>query len=101
MNKTNSQKNMPDFSGKCLSIKLVDDDTNHDLFDPHFEVQGERLFLIGTVPVGATRADWAADCIGAVAWDRVADYFVFDSLQAWEKGAKKSEDYYKKKKKKA
>jgi len=101
MNKVNSQKNMPDFSGKCLSITLVDDDSNYDLFDPHFEVQGERLFLIGTVPVGATFSDWAADCIGAVAWERVAEYYVFESLQAWKEGTKKSKEDNKKKKKKA
>ena len=82
----------PDFSGKCLSISLVDDTSNHDLIDPHFEIQAGRLFVVGTVPQGASDSDWVADCQGAVARYRVFEYFVFDSLEAYTSAVKKSED---------
>ena len=90
----------PDFSGKCISMSLIDDSTNHDLVDPHFEVQGGRLFIIGTVPKGATFSDWDAGCISGVAWDRVSGYSLFDSLKHFSSAIKKSESLNKKKRKK-
>ena len=76
---------VPDFSGKVLSISLIDDDNNHDLVEPRFEMQGGRLFLLGLTPVGATRGDWSAGALCAVAWERVTDYFVFGSLEEYTK----------------
>ncbi len=97
----NLDKNdLPDFSGKCISISLIDDSVSHDLCNPHFEYQGNRLFIVGTIPEGATESDWAANKIGAIAWDRVLQYFVFDNLKDYQKAIKKSEDYQKTKKKK-
>jgi len=85
--------NFPDFKGKCLSITIMDDDINHDLFDPHFEEQAGRVFIIGTVPRGATESDWIAGCQSAVAWDRVTDYHVFDSLEDYSKAIETSEEH--------
>lgn len=82
----------PDFSGKCISITIMDDDRNHDLFDPKFELQGGRLFIIGTTPKGATVSDWVEGVTGAVAWDRVTDYFLFDDLESYYAATKKSEE---------
>ena len=45
-------QNVPDFSGKCMTLTLKDDEESHDLNDPHFEMQGGRLFIIGTIPPG-------------------------------------------------
>ena len=78
----------PDLTGKCVSITSTADDTSHDLHDPHFEMQGGRLFIVGTIPAGSTSSDWVANCQGAVAWDTVSDYIVFDSLDAWKKAVK-------------
>jgi len=91
-------KNVPDFSGKCLSIELINDEINYDLNNPHFELQGGRLFIVGTVPPGATSSDWAVNSESSVAWDQVANYFVFDSLDHWVKATKISWDYEKKNK---
>lgn len=82
---------LPDYSGKCLSISLTKDDTSYDLFDPHFEMQGGRLFIAGTVPHDASRSNWTEGCFSAVAWDCVTDYVVFESLDAWKKALKKSQ----------
>ena len=82
---------LPDFAGKCVSISLEDvDDSSYDLYDPHFEMQGGRLFIVGTVPHDATRSNWSEGCLSAVAWDRVTDYVVLDSLIAWKNALKKS-----------
>jgi hypothetical protein len=91
---------LPDFLGKCVSISLRDDDVSHDLCDPRFEYQGNRLFIIGYVPKGATESDWAATKTSAIAWDRVQQYFVFDNLKDYQKAIKKSEDFQKTKKSK-
>jgi hypothetical protein len=66
--KKNKKDYFPDFSGKCLSISIRDDSTSHDVCDPHFEFQGERLFIIGTVPCGATASDWCENKTVAIAW---------------------------------
>ncbi len=81
---TNEMPQVPDFSGKVASLTICDDDTNHDLVDPSFELQGGRLFVIGSTPKGATESDWTVGVVCGVvcgvAWDRVTDYFLFDSL---------------------
>ncbi len=91
---------IPDYSGKCLSLSIKDDSTSHDVCDPRFEFQGGRLFIIGTVPSGATVSDWCKNKTVAIAWDRVTEYYVFEDFKDYEKAVKKSEDYHSKKKKK-
>lgn len=86
---------VPDFSGKCISITIMDDTNSHDLENPQFEYQGNRLFIVGNVPVGSTDSDWVANCQGAIAWDRVTDYYVFENLEAYTKAIKVSEEYAK------
>ncbi len=87
-----SRESLPDFSGKCLCLSL-EDDRSQDLISPHFELQGGRLFLIGEVPSGASRSNWAAGTYGAVAWEKVSNYVVFSNLVAYEKAVKLSDDY--------
>ena len=79
-------------------MSIMDDLPMRDLLNPHFEIQGGRLFIIGTVPLGSTKSDWCANHLGAVAWDRVTDYFLFDSLEDYTKAIRKSESGKKKKK---
>lgn len=83
----------PDFSGKCISITIKDDSVSHDLFDAHFENQGGRLFVVGTVPENATDSDWVAGHINSVAWDRITDYFTFPDMVSYQKAIKISEDH--------
>ena len=67
----------PDFSGKCLSLKITHSDHSHDLYDPSFEYQAGRLFLVGTIPPGSSASGWDENQTGAVAWDLVRNYIVF------------------------
>ena len=84
---------VPDFSGKCVSFALIDESTCNDINDPQFEYQGGRLFVVGTIPKGATTSDWAAGAQGAVAWDRVTDYIVFENEESYSKATKVSEEH--------
>ena len=90
------KNNFPDFTGKCISMTIIDDSTSHDLENPHFEYQGNRLFIVGNVPVGSTQSDWVANCQSAVAWNRVTDYFVLENFEAYTKAIKISEKFNKK-----
>lgn len=72
---------LPSFKGKTVSLVLVDEDQSQALHNPKFEVQGKRLFLIGTIPAEGSANDWVAGLQGAVAWDRVQEYIVFDSAE--------------------
>ena len=83
---------LPDLSGKCVSINIMDNTASHDLNNPRFEYQGGRLFIIGTVPKGATVSDWSADHESAIAWDRVTDYFVFKDFEDYSQAIKKSDE---------
>jgi hypothetical protein len=94
------KKKIPDFKGKCLSLSIMDDSCNHDLWSPYFDYQGGRLFILGTIPAGASEADWSAGCKGAVAWDQVTEYVVFDSVEAYTEAINKSKKNQKKKKRK-
>jgi len=88
-----NMESIPDYSGKCLSMSLIDDDASHDLFDPHFENQGGRLFIMGTLPKGSSDSGWNDNKIGGVAWDRVKEYVIFDSLEEYHAAVKISDDH--------
>ena len=81
----------PNFSGKCISMMLIDESHSHDLNNPHFEYQGGRLFIIGTIPEIATDSGWSANKTGGVAWDRVRDYVLFENIDSYTQAVKKSE----------
>ena len=89
------KESYPDFKGKVLSITIEDDTSNHDLINPYFENQAGRVFIIGRVPKGATESDWVKGCQCSIAWDRIIEYFIFDSLETYSKAIKISEDYHK------
>jgi hypothetical protein len=86
-----NKHDLPDFSGKCLSLKILESEHSHDLYDPHFEVQAGRLFLIGTIPQGSSASGWDANQTGAVAWEHVRNYVLFESLEAFERAIEISE----------
>lgn len=71
------------FSGKVLSVTCFDDISSCDLFSPCVEMQGKRLFVVGTVPSWTSSSNWAAGSQSAIAWDRVNDYIVFDTLEKY------------------
>lgn len=88
-----NKDSLPDFSGKCISMSVIDSECSHDLFDPHFEYQGGVLFIIGTIPVGATDSGWDANQIGSVAWSGVRNYILFNDLDSYIKAVAISDAY--------
>ncbi len=75
---------LPDFSGKVVVLYLSNDtdpqQSGSTMLDGKFQRQGEKLFLCGMIPEGVTDSDWAAGVQMAVAWDRVVEYLVFESM---------------------
>ena len=83
-----------DFSGKVISITITGQDVSHDLVDPRFDLQAGRMFIVGSTPKGATESGWAVGALCAVAWDRVTDYFLFESLEQYEKATRISAEFH-------
>ena len=88
----------PDFTGKTLSITIIEDEGNFDITDPYFEMQAGRLFLIGTVPPKSTNSGWTVNKKFAIAWERVERYVVFDSVSDFKKAVQISDDHEESKK---
>ena len=88
------KENIPDFSNKCISMSLIDSESSHDLFDPQFEYQCGKLFIVGKVPVGCSESGWDAGHIGAAEWAQVRSYVLFENLEAYTKAVKISDSYY-------
>jgi hypothetical protein len=76
-----SKRDLPDFTGKVVSVSIAGEDDGRCLERPNWQVQGGRLFLVGSVPRGGSTNDWCAGVHSAVAWDQVSDYLVFDSVE--------------------
>ena len=78
----------PNFAGKTVSFSTAD--STLAVEDPRFEMQGDRLFVVGTVPKDGSTSDWAVGVTCAVAWSAVEDYMVFDSVDDYTKRLAKS-----------
>jgi hypothetical protein len=74
------KKHLPQFSGKVLSVLCAGEDTGQLIYDPAFQEQGGRLFIVGTVPKEASRDNWMEGLPCAIAWNTVQDYVVFASM---------------------
>ena len=74
---------LPDFSGKVVILYLSNstDERGIVLQDPVFQIQGDRLFLLGRIAEGTSPNDWVAGVYSGVAWECVDQYLVFDSLE--------------------
>ena len=75
-----SGDDLPDFVGKFVLVAMARsaDDTQL-LQEAHFERQGGRLFLVGTIPPKVVPGFEGVRA--AVAWDTVSQYVVLDSLK--------------------
>lgn len=81
---------LPDFHGKCLLLNIKKQRYAIGLNDPHFEYQGGRLFIIGSIPEGATHSNWGVGEQRAVLWSRVTNYVIFEDHTAYSKALQKS-----------
>ena len=87
------ENNYPDFSEKCLSIRIKSQETSFDICYPEFKMQAGKLFLEGVVPHGNCESNWNTDKVSGVLWDEVRSYIIFDSREDIEKAIKISEDF--------
>lgn len=88
------ENDYPDFSDKCLSIRIADSEHSFDLCNPKFEWQAGKLFLVGVVPKGSSASNWDEGKINAVLWDQVRSYLVFDSAEEITKAFEISEKFH-------
>jgi hypothetical protein len=74
-----------DFSGKIILLYLADrpDEHNVVLQNAALEDQGGKVFIVGEFAESTSANDWAAGVQTAVAWDRVEQYLVFDSIEEY------------------
>jgi hypothetical protein len=75
---------LPDFSKKLVSVSFIGSDASRAVNCPHWEMQGGRLFLVGTVPSGGSNYEWCEGVVAAVAWENVTDYIVFNSVNHYQ-----------------
>jgi hypothetical protein len=96
---TNNMKSyLPSFAGKVLSVICEHADSSQILADSRFEIQGDRLFLVGTVPKQSSRNNWMEGLPSAIAWETVQDYVIFDSIDDYLDRLKTTHGRKKKKK---
>ena len=72
-------RHLPDFKSKVVSLTLAGEEWARVLVRPRWEVQGDRMFLVGTIPPGGSKNDWCAGATDAVAWEAITAYMLFDS----------------------
>lgn len=82
-----NDQDLPSFEGK-LVLAYLGEGAGHSVLLQHasFRQEGDRLFLVGRVPDNLS-VDWAAGVEGAVAWDSVTLYYLFDSMDHYQKQA--------------
>jgi hypothetical protein len=80
---------LPDFRGKVVVCCVGDERMYHTLAAPLFETRAGRLFLTGRVPDAGC---WSDGLSGAVAWDAVNAYLVYDSAEDYEARRKAHQD---------
>jgi len=79
----------PNFANKIVSFST--EDSILCVESPIFELQCKKLFVVGKVAKGSTVNDWAEDRPCAIAWDKVTDYMIFDSIKQYIELLEKSE----------
>jgi hypothetical protein len=85
---------VPNFAGKTVVLytrrRMWGDSVL--LTDCAFELQGGRLFLLGTTQEDGHSRAWSVGLRRAIAWDRVEEYLVLDSLEQYRERTKISEE---------
>ncbi len=88
-----NKESLPNFTEKCISLRVRGSKYSHDLLNPYFEYQGGKLFIIGTVPEGASESGWDNNQISALDWEYVIKYTLFENYEEYKKAAKIADNY--------
>ena len=80
-----SEHAFPDLRNKALAVYLRNRSAEYaNIIEyPEFEMQGGRVFLVGTVANCVPYGTWNAGARTAIAWDEVEQYIVFDSVEEY------------------
>ena len=75
---------LPNFDGKCLHVYTSNAQSGaYFIENPYFESQAGRLFLVGRISTAYDEKVWARGRVTCIAWDRVEQYHVYDSVDEW------------------
>lgn len=71
---------LPEFRGKAVTFYLINMAIEYavTLSSPEFERQAGRWFVVGEAVPSASK-DWTEGLRTAIAWDQVAQYYLFES----------------------
>ena len=81
--------NFPDCQNKVVLFATNDSHyTNLSILSPKLEEQGNRLFVVGTIPKYDGGYGEEKPC--ALAWDTVINYIIFDTEEEFLRESKKT-----------
>ena len=93
----NIHESIPDINGKCISVKTKGlSEDSIEINNPVFEKQLGRIFITGISPDGATESGWLKGKTVSVAWEQVAEYYVFENEKIFKESADCFRQFYKK-----
>jgi len=88
-----TEEELPDLSGKLILVYVLNSGRGTEdgllLEYAEFQRQGGRLFLKGRLP-NVYGLNWIAGCHGAIAWDSVTQYIIFNSTEDYAERLKAS-----------
>ncbi len=87
------KRHSQDFNGAVISLRIEGDEYSHDLVAPQLVDMGGRMFVVGEVPAGATVSGWTDGTVSGVAWDKVINYVVFESVKSYYAAISESDKY--------
>ena len=72
---------LPDFKNKTVMLQMTNSEYDSTIQDPIFEMQNDRLFLVGKIVEGSSQNDWLSGLTISIAWEHIQGYVIFDSPQ--------------------
>ena len=76
-----TEENLPNLSGRFISLNIRDSDYVHELYEPYFARQGGVLFIVGTVANKPVNDEPSSTTIGAVNWSQVVSYTILNDIK--------------------
>jgi len=77
---------LPNFEDKVIYVQLVGERRYNLVLDkPRWEDHAGRLFLVGVIPPEGSDKDWCEGVLGGIAWDKITDYLIFESVKDYHK----------------
>lgn len=83
-----NEKDLPGFQGKIGIFYLAN--ASHAVQDgvvleyPTLKAYGDKLFVVGRIPLIEGNENWVSNLQSGIAWESVCHYIIFDSREAYQ-----------------